>query len=125
MAIGEPTKWFKYVNRAQSAINATIARSIKTTPFELMFGIKMNNKEDVELKKVIEEELINDFGVNRQKERALAMEEIAKLQNENRKQCNKRRKQPQLYTLGDLVAIERVQPKKGAKFHARMCLYDS
>lgn len=120
LAIAKPTDWFKHVDRAQRAINSTIARSIGTTPFELMFGVKMNNKEDVELIKVIQEELMISFDDNRQRERGKAMVQIAKLQAENKKQYNKHRKQPQLYALGDLVAIERVQPKKGAKFHPQM-----
>lgn len=120
LSIEHPAKWFQHTERVQRAINAAVSRSIGTTPFNLMFGVTMKNKEDEELQKVIDKELMIQFCDDRQKQRAKAVECIAKIQSENKTQYNKSRKEPQLYTLGDLVAIERVQTVKGGKFHSQM-----
>lgn len=61
LAINEPAKWFKHVERLQRCMNATVSRSIGTTPFNLMFGTTMNNKEDIKLMEVLQKELIVNF----------------------------------------------------------------
>lgn len=120
MAMEEPLKWYQHVGRLQRCINSTVSRSTKKTPFELMVGVKMRNQEDFHLNEVIEQELIDEFNRNRVEERQEAKENILKIQQENCRQYNKKRKQARLYTLGELVAIERVQNEKGLKLRTKM-----
>ncbi|GBO18018.1 Retrovirus-related Pol polyprotein from transposon 17.6 [Araneus ventricosus] len=54
-----PTKWFKHVPTVQRVINSSTSRSTKYTPFELMMGTKMKNKEDIMVNVVLHEEYLN------------------------------------------------------------------
>ncbi|GFW81273.1 hypothetical protein TNCV_376211 [Trichonephila clavipes] len=47
LSLDDSTKWYKYVDRLQRILNSTICRSTKWTPFELLVGNKMRNKEDI------------------------------------------------------------------------------
>ncbi|GFW54599.1 transposon Tf2-9 polyprotein [Trichonephila clavipes] len=47
LSLDDSTKWYKYVDGLQRILNSTISRSTKWTPFELLVGIKMRNKEDI------------------------------------------------------------------------------
>lgn len=51
-----PEKWFMHTNRVQQVINKTYQRSIGTTPFELLMGVPMKTRDDIEIRKLIEEE---------------------------------------------------------------------
>ncbi|GFW46484.1 hypothetical protein TNCV_4811711 [Trichonephila clavipes] len=51
LSLDDSTKWYKYVDRLQRILNSTISRSTKWTPFELLVGIKMRNKEDILISK--------------------------------------------------------------------------
>ncbi|GFW07969.1 hypothetical protein TNCV_3921011 [Trichonephila clavipes] len=50
LSLDDSTKWYKYVDRLQRILNSTICRSTKWTPFELLVGTKMRNKEDILIK---------------------------------------------------------------------------
>ncbi|GFW60632.1 hypothetical protein TNCV_569781 [Trichonephila clavipes] len=54
-------KWYKYVDRLQRILNSTISRSTKWTPFELLEGIKMRNKEDILIKDLLLEEMAKEL----------------------------------------------------------------
>lgn len=83
LALENPTKWYQHTSRLQRCINATVSRSTKATPFQLMFGVPMKNPEDNDLIKVLEEELIQNFIDKRSTERAQAAGNIAKIQAKN------------------------------------------
>lgn len=119
-SIANPKMWYKHVDRLQRCINASISRATAYTPFRLMFGVDMKNAEDIQIIQVLEKEIMNNFVENRSEDRAVAAENIEKIQKENKQNFDKKRKAPQLYTVGDLVAIERMQKEKGAKFHTAM-----
>ncbi|GFU03001.1 hypothetical protein TNCV_2954361 [Trichonephila clavipes] len=57
LSLDDSTKWYKYVDRLQRILNSTISRSTKWTPFELLVGIKMRNKEDILIKYLLLEEM--------------------------------------------------------------------
>ncbi|GFT54666.1 transposon Tf2-9 polyprotein [Trichonephila clavipes] len=57
LSLDDSTKWYKYVDRLQRILNSTISRSTKWTPFELLVGIKMRNKEDIIIKDLLLEEM--------------------------------------------------------------------
>ncbi|GFX92960.1 transposon Tf2-9 polyprotein [Trichonephila clavipes] len=99
LTIEEPEKWFKHVHRLQRIMNSTTTRSTKFTPFEVLIGVKMKQKDDLKIKRLHEDELIDE----RQTLRNEATENILRLQDENKKQYNKHRKPAYNYKPGDTV----------------------
>lgn len=85
------------------------------TSFELLFGTKIKDKDDDELKKLIEEEEIQMFKEKRQELREKAKESLLKIQEENIKNYNRKRKEATSYKVGDLVAIKKTQFSQGSK----------
>ncbi|GFW21057.1 pro-Pol polyprotein [Trichonephila clavipes] len=61
LSLDDSTKWYKYVERLQRILNSTISRSTKWTPFELLVGIKMRNKEDILIKDLLLEEMAKEI----------------------------------------------------------------
>ncbi|GFT56308.1 transposon Tf2-6 polyprotein [Trichonephila clavipes] len=107
MSEDDPTKWFKHVPSLQEVLNTTFQRSISTTPFELLFGTQINKKTDLRIQQLIDEQLQLEFNENRELIRKAAKTQIIKVQNENKKSYNLRRKSPYLYSVKDLVAIKK------------------
>ncbi|GFV08244.1 transposon Tf2-9 polyprotein [Trichonephila clavipes] len=85
MSEDDPTKWFKHVPSLQEVLNSTFQRSINTTPFELLFGTQINNKTDLRIQQLIDEQLQLEFNENRKLLRKAAKTQIIKVQNENKK----------------------------------------
>ncbi|GFX78878.1 transposon Tf2-9 polyprotein [Trichonephila clavipes] len=96
-------------------LNSTFQRSINTTPFELLFGTQINNKTDLRIQQLIDEQLQLEFNENRELLRKAAKTQIIKVLNENKKSYNLRRKSPYLYSVKDLVAIKKTQQGPGQK----------
>ncbi|GFX08471.1 hypothetical protein TNCV_3269601 [Trichonephila clavipes] len=92
LTIEENEKWFKHVHRLQRIMNSTTTRSTKFTPFEVLIGVKMKQKEDLKIKHLLEDELSEQFINKRDTLRYEAKENILRLQNENKKQYYKHRK---------------------------------
>ncbi|GFS86152.1 transposon Tf2-9 polyprotein [Trichonephila clavipes] len=109
LSLDDSTKWYKYVDRLHRILNSTICRSTKWTPFELLVGTKMRNKEDILLKDLQLEEMAKELLEQRAFLRSDAKKNIETLQSENRKTYNRRRKKASLYKEGDLVAIQKTQ----------------
>ncbi|GFV81396.1 transposon Tf2-6 polyprotein [Trichonephila clavipes] len=84
MSEDDPTKWFKHVPSLQEVLNSTFQRSINTTPFELLFGTQINNKTDLRIQQLIDEQLQLEFNENRELLRKAAKTQILKVQNENK-----------------------------------------
>ncbi|GFV25544.1 hypothetical protein TNCV_1148141 [Trichonephila clavipes] len=109
MSIEDPTKWFKHVDSLQRVLNSVPSRSSKYSPFELLIGVKMKNPEDVMIRNLIEEESQEQLFQHRDNLRREAKQNILKIQEENRRTYNRKRKEAHLYKKGDLVAIMRTQ----------------
>lgn len=109
MTIEEPTHWYKHTSKLQRALNSTFQRSIGTTPFELLTGVKMRQKEDLQLIQMVENEYVSTFMAEREEARNRAKEQILKVQEENKRGYNNKRKSGTEYKIGDLVAIKRTQ----------------
>lgn len=114
-AYNSPAKWFQHVGEVQQNINSSLQRAIQKTPYAVMFGIRMKKKDDVNLQNLIEEEMIENLTQSRDLIRLEAREQIRKIQEENKKSYNKKRKPERLYKEGDLVAIKRTQFGVGQK----------
>ncbi|GFX65228.1 hypothetical protein TNCV_4821191 [Trichonephila clavipes] len=119
LSLDDSTKWYKYVDRLQRILNSTISRSTKWTPFELLVGIKMRNKEDILINDLLLEEMAKELLEQREFLRNDAKKNIETLQSENRKTYNRRRKKASLYKEGDLVAIQRTQFGAGLKLRPK------
>lgn len=110
----EQEKWFANVSAVQKALNGSHQRAINTTPFQLMFGTTMKGN-NLEIMRIIEEEIAKHFDEERNELRAQAKEQIQKIQEENRRTFNKKRKTAKTYNIDDLVAITKTQFSSGAK----------
>ncbi|GFW21981.1 transposon Tf2-6 polyprotein [Trichonephila clavipes] len=118
LSLDDSTKWYKNVDRLQRILNSPICRSTKWTPFELLVGTKMRNKEDILIKDLLLEEMAKELLEQREYLRNDAKKNIETLQSENRKTYN-RRKKASLYKEGDLVAIQRTQFGAGLKLRPK------
>lgn len=119
MTVDEPAIWYIHVPKLQRFLNSCVNRSTNSTPFELLCGSKMRNEFEDELVKLLEAEIIEEFMDSREGLRANAREQIIKLQAENKRTFNKKRKSPVRYKLGELVAIKRTQFATGLKLHRK------
>ncbi|GFW79880.1 hypothetical protein TNCV_3898811 [Trichonephila clavipes] len=119
LSLDDSTKWYKYVNRLQRILNSTMCRSTKWTPFELLVGTKMRNKEDILNKDLLLEEMAKELLEQREFLRNDAKKNIETPQSKNRKTYNRRKKKASLYKEGDLVAIQRTQFGAGLKLRPK------
>ncbi|GFV87071.1 blastopia polyprotein [Trichonephila clavipes] len=115
LSIDDASKWYKFVPAVQRTLNSTISRSTQMTPFQLLTGVKMRTKQDLEILKLLEEEIVETFTENREKIREEAKRNILKMQEENCRNFNKKRKKAYQYEIGDIVAIQRTQFGTGLK----------
>ncbi|GFW08893.1 retrovirus-related Pol polyprotein from transposon 17.6 [Trichonephila clavipes] len=109
------------INKTESmrTLNSTISRSTRMTPFQLLPGVKMRTKQDLEILKLLEEEIVETFTENREKIREEAKRNILKMQEENCRNFNKKRKKAYQYEIGDIVAIQRTQFGTGLKLRPK------
>jgi len=106
LSIEDPTKWYNHVGKLQRILNSTYNRSIDATPFNLLFGIKMREETDLKLREIVEREFQSQFEEERNQMRTKAKEQILKIQSENCKTYNLKRKTAIKCKVGDLVAIK-------------------
>lgn len=97
-------------------LNSTLHRSIETTPFRVMLGVEPRVRDDPHIRELLDGELVASFNGDRDELREQARKNIEKIQRENRKGYDRKRKRPLIYREGDLVAIERTQRGPGLKF---------
>lgn len=109
LSLDRQDQWYKLVPQVQKHINSTHQRSTGRTPFELLIGVRMRTKEDQELVRCLREEMVQEFESKRNEIREAAKQQIQKVQIENRRTYNKKRKEASTYKVGDIVAIQRTQ----------------
>jgi len=119
LAAPNSNEWHKYLEVCQQYLNATPHRSTGTTPFKLLFGTNIRIKDEPKIKELIEEEWIKMFEENRDKLRSEAKQNILKIQQENRRNYNKKRKKAKQFKENDLVAIKRTQISPGLKIASK------
>ena len=115
LAAPKPENWFKHVEHAQLCLNSVLHRSLKETPFKVMFGVNPRVGTVSQMVENMQLEILKEFEAERDEVRAAAARQIAKIQEENKKQYNKKRKEATRYQKGDLVAIRRTQQGPGLK----------
>ncbi|XP_059050983.1 uncharacterized protein LOC131851276 [Achroia grisella] len=74
-----------------------------------MVGVKMKQKEDLNIFSLLLEESRDEFVTNREETREQAKIQILKVQDENRRNYNKKRKESLKHNIGDYVVIKRTQ----------------
>ncbi|GFY44819.1 transposon Ty3-I Gag-Pol polyprotein [Trichonephila inaurata madagascariensis] len=99
----------------QEILNSTFQRSIKMTPFELLFGTKMKSCHDIEIFQLLNDEITAQFQQQCDTLHQDAKKQIYKVQDENRRTYNLRCRQAPKYQLHDLVAIKHTQFGPGLK----------
>ncbi|GFU28921.1 hypothetical protein TNCV_470531 [Trichonephila clavipes] len=109
LSIDDSTKWYKFVDRLQRILNSTSNRSTKWSPFELLTGVTMRNREDLYLRNLLMEEMVEELQEQRNQLRQDAKRNIQKIQAENKRTYDRKRKKAPRYQKGDLVAIQRTQ----------------
>lgn len=114
-SLENPGNWYQHVEATQRAMNSTYHRSIKKTPFELLTGVKMRCETDLEIVEMINDEMIDEFETRRDNYREEARMQIEKVQQENKKAFDRRRRPARQYEEGDIVAIKRTQLGSGLK----------
>lgn len=107
---------FKYLSRAQQCINTTWNRSIGTTLFILLFEVCSRLKDDPEIIELLSKEFSHNFDEKKNDLRMYAHTNIQKIQRENQKRYDNKRKKSKRYKEGDPVAIKRMQRGLGLKF---------
>ncbi|GFY37177.1 transposon Tf2-6 polyprotein [Trichonephila inaurata madagascariensis] len=119
LSIDDPTKWYKFVDRLQRILNSTSTRSTKWSPFELLTGVTMRNKENLYLRNLLMEEMVEELQEQRNQLRQDAKRNIQKIQAENKRTYDRKRKKAPRYRKGDLVAIQRTQFGSGLKLRPK------
>ncbi|GBM24602.1 Pro-Pol polyprotein [Araneus ventricosus] len=119
LSIADSTKWFKFVDPLQRILNSTFNRSTKWSPFELLIGVTMRNKEDLHLRDLLMEEMMEELQEQRDELRQDAKKNIQKIQAENKRTYDKKCRNAPSYQRGDLVVIQRTQFGTGLKLRPR------
>lgn len=115
----KPEKWYLHVRKIQQCLNSTYQRSVANSPFKLMLGVNMRQKEDLKLLSIIEEEMENVFIAEREELRANAKRNIERCQGQQRQYYNRKCKSSKQYQVGNLVAIDRTQFGPGLKLKGK------
>ncbi|GFW19935.1 hypothetical protein TNCV_866411 [Trichonephila clavipes] len=115
LSVDDPEKWYSHVPHLQEILNSTLQRSIKMIPFELLFGTKIKSCQNIEIVELLNDEITAQFQEQREALRQDAKKQIYKVQDENRRTYNLRRRQAHKYRPHDLVAIKRTQFGPGLK----------
>ncbi|GFX08852.1 transposon Ty3-I Gag-Pol polyprotein [Trichonephila clavipes] len=64
LSVDDPEKWYSHVPHLQEILNSTFQRSIKMTPFELLFCTKMKSCQDIEIVELLNDEITAQFQEN-------------------------------------------------------------
>ncbi|GFT76911.1 transposon Ty3-I Gag-Pol polyprotein [Trichonephila clavipes] len=64
LSVDDPEKWYSHIPHLQEILNSTFQRSIKMTPFELLFGTKMKSCQDIEIVELLNDEITAQFKNN-------------------------------------------------------------
>ncbi|GBM04626.1 hypothetical protein AVEN_75583-1 [Araneus ventricosus] len=79
----------------------------------------MKTKEDLQILELLKKESIESFVKDRENIRGEAKKNILKIQEKNRRNYNKKRKNAHPYKVGDFVAIQRTQFGTGLKLRPK------
>ncbi|GFS86137.1 pro-Pol polyprotein [Trichonephila clavipes] len=107
LSLDDSTKWYKYVDRLQRILNSTICRNTKWTPFELLVGTKLRNKEDILIKDLLLEEMAKELLEQREFLRSDAKRTSKPYSLRIERRITEEEKESFVIQKGDLVAIQK------------------
>lgn len=119
LCMESPGNWYKHVDRVQRTLNDTPPRSTHISPFRLLTGVDMRTGDCTDKKGILEELAIEEFNKERYSLREEARDNISKIQQENRKDYNRKRVPETPYDIDELVAIKRTQFGTGMKLRPK------
>lgn len=119
LSLDDPDKWFRHVPAVQRVINSTVSSATCFSPFELLTGVKMKSKDDLNIIKILEEEHVHVFVKKKQEMCDEAKKNILQLQEKSKKNYDRKRKAAKNYQVNDLVAIKRTQFGTGLKLRPK------
>lgn len=61
----KPNEWYKYLNAVQICLNSIVQRSIEMTPFRVLLGVHPRIKDDPDIRKLLEDEIVVSFDGDR------------------------------------------------------------
>ena len=99
LAAPKLNEWYKYVEVAQQYLNTVPHKSTGASPFRVLFGAHPKLKSQPEIREILEKELIESFQADRNELRLKAKENLAKVQQENKKIFDKKRKIGESYRI--------------------------
>lgn len=114
-----PDRWYQHVHRVQRCLNSHHQRSIGYSPFEVLIGVDMRQKEDAKIMEMIEESIVDTFMDARDELRQNAKGNIGRCQEQQRRNYDQKCKVARQYKTNDLVAIERTQFGTGLKLKGK------
>ena len=115
LASPKPHEWYRYIDTAQQYLNAVPHRSTGSSPFQVLLGTHPRLKDCPVIREILEKEQLDLFQDTREELRTEARKNIVKMQRENKRSFDKRRKKARDYREGELVAIRRTQRGPGTK----------
>lgn len=111
----EPINWYRHLRKVQMIMNSTSSRSTQFSPIKLLTGVEMRLSDQPDLREILNEEACDSFFRDRDEVRAEARENILRIQNENIRTFNTKRRMEEEYDVNELVAIRRTQFGTGLK----------
>ncbi|EZA60793.1 hypothetical protein X777_13727, partial [Ooceraea biroi] len=85
------------------------------SPFHLLFGAHPRLRDRSNIREWLEKEWVTSFQDERDELRAQASESISRIQHENKRVFDRKRRKAMVYREGDLVVIKRTQQGPGLK----------
>jgi transposase InsO family protein len=86
-------EWYKHLGLAQQCLNTTLHRSLGTSPFNVLFGTRARLRDKCEVREMLEKEWNFRISEDRDEIRVRAKDNIAKIQEKNRRGFNRKRKE--------------------------------
>lgn len=109
--------WDERLLQVQWGLNNTINKGTGKSPSEILFGLKLNNDKEGPLISEIHSDLEEENQCDRLEKvieiRSGVDRHINESQNRQKKEFDKKRKEPLKYKLGDLVRVERISHSIG------------
>jgi len=92
LAAPKHCEWYKYLDTAQLCLNTTVHRSIGAIPFCVLLGVNPRICDNPGVREILENGLLISFDESRDELRLRARDKILKIQDENRRNYNRKKK---------------------------------
>jgi len=104
--VEDPKKWDRELSSIEFSLNNTVSRATNTTSNKLLFGVEQHEKCNDKIREILDS--ISDSDRDLSAIKSDASKAIAKLQSENEKSFNAKRKAPTIYKEGDYIVVQNI-----------------